>query len=229
MSTDNPKPAVIGFNKIKDHPDKEQIVERILAGDSVRVIEAWLKQKYPMNKNLQISFISLQSYRKNYLNLEGDVIKELQAQRQQLQVDRKYELQQDTIKQTHAYQAGLNNYVQSSLIDYNAEIMRLMNDIRDGIDKLKEMDQKKGSHLNHQAIAGYLDKYKAVIELHNKMIREQEKKQGAQLSEDYAILEQKLQILIDAVKDAFNQTNPDGLFVFMAIVKDKMRQAGLNL
>jgi hypothetical protein len=37
-----------------------------------------------------------------------------------------------------------------------------------------------------------------------------------------------MSILIDAVKDAFNQTNPDGLFVFLRLVKEKMQAAGIR-
>lgn len=217
-----------GFSKIQNHPDKDEIVEKLIAGVAVRKIDSWLKQKYPHNKKLHVSYMSLQSYRKNYLNIEGTVIKDLQQKRKDLQQAKRLEQQQEEVKSSVVYQQGLNSFVQDSLLDYNAEILKMMEEINDGIDNLKELNQQKSSHLNHQALASYLEKYKAVIEMHHKMVQAQEKKAGDQLEQDYEVLTKKIEVLTDAVKQAFNETNPEGLPVFLQIVKEKMNEAGLQ-
>jgi hypothetical protein len=223
---DNPKTT--GYSKIQTHPDKEEILQRLLGGDSVRNIESWLKQKYPYAKDKQISFMSLQSYRKTYLNLDNKVIKDLQKERKQLVIAKRQEDRLEMVQQTKAYQTGLANYVQDSLIDYNAEMLKMMQEIGDGIEQLKDINATKSSHLNHQAIATYLNQYKGIIEMHHKLIKDQEKRVGNKLESDYETLNKKMSILIDAVKDAFNQTNPDGLFVFLRLVKEKMQAAGIR-
>ena len=219
---------VTGFKKIQNHPDRDEIVEKLIAGDSVRAIEAWLKQKYPTNKKKWISYISLQSYRKNYLNIEAEALKDLQKKRREQQLVKREQQRQEAVSFMPAYQQGMANYVQDSLIDYNAEILNLLQEAREGMDHLKELNLDKGSHLNHQAIAAYMEKYKSVIEMHAKLVADQEKKAGDQIAEDYEQLNKKMEVLVEAVKEVFTETYPEGLSIFVAKVKEKMSEAGLT-
>lgn len=219
---------VTGYTKIISHPDKDELVEKLIAGVPVRQIEAWLRSKYAKNKKLQVSFVSLQSFRKNYLNIEAEALKELQKERRQLQVIKKQEQDQERVQKIQTYQAGLANYVQSSLIDYNAEMLGLIDECKDGIRHLKDLNINKGLHLNHVAIAAYIGRLQDVIQMHNKMVTDQEKRQGNKLEEDYEQLNKKMEILIEAVREAFSQTNPEGLFTFVQLVKTKMEAAGLT-
>lgn len=218
---------ITGYNKIIAHPDKDEIIEKLAAGVSVRQIEAWLKAKYPGNKRCRISFMSLQSFRKNYLKLENDVLKQIQEERRTLALQKKREIEFQNVQKTSGYKVGLANYVQDSLIDYNNEILNIIEDCKEGIKNLKELNEDKGSHLNHQAIATYITRLQDMVQLHRKFIAEQEKKAGDKLEEDYDTLNQKMEILIESVKDAFAQTNPEGLSVFIQLVKDRMTSAGL--
>jgi hypothetical protein len=219
---------VIGFDKIQHHPDKDEIITKLISGEPTRVIEAWLKAKYPNNRHNQVSYLSLQSFRKSHLKIDQAILKDLQKERKQQLIQRKYEQQQEMVQNTRAYQAGLANYVQDSLIDYNAEILQMMDHIREGIDNLRALNSSKSSHLNHQAISAYLEKYKSVIEMHHKMIEKQKKSEGDRLEENYEVLTKKMNILIEAVKETFNETNPEGLFVFISKIKDKMNEAGIH-
>jgi len=219
---------ITGYTKIITHPDKDEIVEKLIKGVSTRQVEAWLKSIYPTKKKLHVSFVSLQSFRKNYLKLEVEAIRVLQKEQKQLQVEKRHEQQQENVQKIQSYQVGLANYVQSSLLDYNAEILDLMNECKEGIRSLKDANAGKGSHLNHQAIAAYLGKLQDVVQMHNKMVESQEKKAANRTSESVEQLNKKMEILVEAVKEAFNQTNPEGLYLFVQIVKDRMNEAGLS-
>lgn len=220
---------ILGYDKIMNHPDKDEIVQRLIGGDSVRLIASWLKNKYPNSSRNQISYISLQSFRKNFLHMEADALKEIQKQRKDMQLQRRQDLQQEAVHKTAAYQVGLANYVQDSIIDYNQEILGLIEDCKDGIRGLKDMNTNKGSHLNHQAITAYIARLQGVVELHHKMVKDQEKKAGSRLADDYDTLSKKLEIIVSSVKEAFNQTNPEALPVFLQLVKEKMLEAGLQV
>ena len=211
-----------------NHPDKEEIVEKLIAGDSVRRIESWLKQKYPHNKKRQVSFVSLQKFRKEYLKLDKEVINDLQQQRKSLQIEKKKEQQVEAVHNMAAYKSGIASYVQDNLIDRNAEILDMMQAAKEGIEDLRRMNEDKEHHLNHQAIAGYLDRLKGIMEMHHKFTEAQKKDDSNKLEEDYEVLYKKMEIFTEAVKEAFNQTNPDGLPIFIQIVKDKMTDAGLQ-
>ena len=219
---------ITGFNKIQNHPNKDEIVEKLIAGESLRKIEAWLKQKYANNKKNQVSYISLQNYRKGYLNIASEALKDLQQRRRDQQLAKREEQRQEAVAFMPAYQQGMANYVQDSLIDYNQEILSLLQEAREGIDSLKELNSNKGSHLNHTAITGYLTTYKSIIEMHSKLVADQEKKAGDRLTEDAEALNKKMEILVEAVKEVFTETYPEGLTVFVEKVREKMVAAGLT-
>jgi hypothetical protein len=218
---------ITGYSKIMSHPDRDEIVEKLIGGDSVRVIEDWLKRKYPTNKSNQISFVSLQSYRKNFLKLENDAIKNLQKERKTLEITKRQEQDQEKVQKLQAYQVGLANYVQNNIIDYNAEILDLMNECKEGMRHLKALNESKGSHLNHIAISAYIARLQDVVQMHSKFISSQEKKDSNKIHEDYEQLNRKMEILVESVREAFNQTNPEGLYLFLDLVKNKLRDAGI--
>ena len=220
---------ITGYKKITSHPDKDEIVQRLIAGESTRSIAGWLKVKYPHGPKLQVSYMSLQQFRKSYLKIDDQALQDLQKHRRELQIVKRHEQELEAVQKTSVYQVGLANYVQSSIIDYNGEIVRLMEECKEGISQLKELNIKKGSHLNHQAIAAYLSKYQDVIQMHNKMIQEQEKKAGNRLSADYQDLQQKTNILVNCIKEVFNQTDPELMADFTRLLKQKMLDAGLTL
>ena len=66
--------------KILNHPDKEEIIKRLGEGESVRAVEKWLKKKYPANKKLWISTVSIQNFRKKNLMVVDDLkLKEIKT------------------------------------------------------------------------------------------------------------------------------------------------------
>lgn len=216
------------FRKVFSHPDKDEIITKLLSGESVRAIEAWLKKKYPYGKRNHVSYLTLQKFRSKYLKIEADVLKDLQRERQALRTRRHEDIRIEEIKATDSYQASLSNYVQESLIDYNGTIKDLLERCSRGIERLEALDEHKGSHLNHAAIAGYLTQIKGLVEMHHKMVEKQEKKAGDQVEKDYGVLKKQLEILKQVIREIFQETAPELQPIFIAKVKERMEQEGLN-
>lgn len=110
--------------KILRHPDKETIIEMLNNGESVRGIEDKLKKKYPNNKTLWLSSVTLQHFRKNNLQLEGKVLKDIQeagkAQQQQLEELDK----QKQLENSDAYNKKINE-IASTKLDVARKILQL--------------------------------------------------------------------------------------------------------
>ena len=101
--------------KVLNHPDKEEIITALTEGVSVRELEAKLKEKYANNKKLWLSSVTLQAFRKNYLKLDGKVLKDLQETgRVQKQVVEEQH-RQHQLEQSDAYNKKLNEIVDSKL------------------------------------------------------------------------------------------------------------------
>ena len=71
-------------SKILNHPDKEAILEKLLAGISPRKISEWLDEKYTSeeDKRYRITAKPIGDFRKKYLNLDREAVRILKQQRQ---------------------------------------------------------------------------------------------------------------------------------------------------
>jgi hypothetical protein len=67
-------------SKILNHPDKEEIIQRLLAGQSPNTIRIWLQNKYADDKTQHISVSSISDFRKNYLNLDREATRILKKE-----------------------------------------------------------------------------------------------------------------------------------------------------
>lgn len=112
------------MSKILNHPDKDEIIYKLSTGDSVRSMATWLKEKYPDNKKLWISSVSLQKFRKNKLQLEGKVLKDIQeGERVKNQMLTEQD-RQDKLEASNAYKKKINEIVDSKL-DVARRILQL--------------------------------------------------------------------------------------------------------
>ncbi len=68
--------------KILNHPDREEIIQKLLAGASPNIIREWLDKKYPDDRTMLITVSSINSFRKNYLNLDREAVRVLKKEQQ---------------------------------------------------------------------------------------------------------------------------------------------------
>jgi len=68
-------------SKVIRHPDKDELIKMLLNGDSVKQIEAWLKKKYPRSKRHHISYMTLQKFRAEQLNIKGDLLEDIKTKK----------------------------------------------------------------------------------------------------------------------------------------------------
>jgi cysteinyl-tRNA synthetase len=120
--------------KVLNHPDREDIISKLLEGDSVKSVEAWLKKKYPRTKRLHVSYMTLQKFRGENLNLKGNLLDDIKNKR--TEVDREA-LDAETklvIASSSAYQQKIDEIATSEL-----DVAR----------RLLEMDKVIGSRIEH--------------------------------------------------------------------------------
>jgi hypothetical protein len=113
-----------GKSKILVHPEKEFIIASLSSGMSVRDLEAKIKEKYRDNKRLWLSSVTIQSFRKKYLKLDGQVLKDIQETgRVQQQVEEEQH-RQHQLEQSDAYNKKLHEVVDTKL-DVAKKILQL--------------------------------------------------------------------------------------------------------
>ncbi|KKN39490.1 hypothetical protein LCGC14_0742950 [marine sediment metagenome] len=154
------------------HIDKEEIIEMLNSGESVRGIEAKLKKKYPNNKSMWLSSVTLQKFRKDNLQLEGRVLKDIQeagrSQKQQLEEKDR----QKSLEASGAYKKKLNEIVDSKL-DVARKILQLdavietrmeywFNAVASGEESASKGDKELRQFIDRQIVL--LGQYKKFVE-----------------------------------------------------------------
>ena len=107
----------MAFEKLLLHPDKNVIVKMLMRGDGVRAISKYLKEKYPNNKKMQLTTNTLQKFRTEKLNLEGEAleaVKEATKQSAEIKKEKKEDAQ---IKRIPAYKEKLKE-----VVDYHVDL-----------------------------------------------------------------------------------------------------------
>lgn len=113
------------MSKILRHPSKEEIIKKLLNGESVKEVEKWLKKKHPKSKRLQISYMTLQKFRKEHLHLEGEVLENIKQARSEKDIDTKALEARAIIAGSSSYQEKINE-IASNELDANRRLMELM-------------------------------------------------------------------------------------------------------
>jgi cysteinyl-tRNA synthetase len=102
-------------NKVLRHPEKEAIIAKLASGASVKEVERWLQKKHPKSKRLQISYMTLQKFRKEYLNIEGDMLEHIKSARSSA-IKQSEETEKNwLVHSSNAYQDKLNEIVSQEL------------------------------------------------------------------------------------------------------------------
>lgn len=112
-------------NKVFKHPEKEEIIKKLLNGESVKNLEAWLKKKHPKKRSLWISYATLQKFRKDHLHLEGDVLEDIKAARKEQDLTSKELEAKAIIASSSAYQQKIKEIVSNEL-DGNRKILEMI-------------------------------------------------------------------------------------------------------
>jgi len=115
------------LKKVSLHPNKEEIIEKLVNGESIREIVKWLDAKYgksPKLHHLKVSLPTLQAFRKEVLKLDGQVLKDLQEQRKKQDAELEAGVIKQAVTSTNAYRDRLNKIADKHL-DVATKIIQL--------------------------------------------------------------------------------------------------------
>lgn len=139
-------------DKIIAHPDKQEIIDRLLAGESVKAVADWLRIKYVNNRNRWVSYLTLQRYRQEHLNLKGEVLQEIKQTANQLTAERVRDQRSTAIRAMPEYEAA-KTQIAKEILDHGSLIL----DIHDKIwDRLNRMENLETNYKNDAVIVEYI-------------------------------------------------------------------------
>jgi len=111
------------FAVIINHPDRDQIVSRLVDGQSTRNIAEWLQNKYPDDPARVISQATLAVFRKEHLNIHGTILDDL---RSQIKQEERHEMTKSLVTTNKKYQEKIAEIVDNQ-IDWTTRLNQFLN------------------------------------------------------------------------------------------------------
>lgn len=150
-------------NKVFKHPEKEEIIKRLLNGESVKAMEAWLKKKHPKRRSLWISYATLQKFRKEHLHLDGEVLDNIKAAKKDQDVTSKELEARALIASSSAYQQKINE-IASNELDANRKILEMITLVSSRLEYYFNMLQSGGSIRDDKMFLEILNTQRSLVQ-----------------------------------------------------------------
>jgi hypothetical protein len=123
------KGAMTKFSKILSHPDKNFIVRSLTQGKGVRSLAKEIKELHPNNKKLHISVPTLQAFRRDKLNLEGQALEAVKQAAKEKAVAKEEKKEDTQLRKIPAFREAAEKAA-SLHVDIRQELQELLATIK---------------------------------------------------------------------------------------------------
>lgn len=211
-------------DKVSAHPDRDEIMERLLSGESVRGVAKWLKTKYPNTKRNWISYLTLQRYRQEHLKLQGEVLREVKEAGNVLTAERVNDQRELALKESKPYEAAKLSIANDVL---NREQMII--DLQDKVwQRIKMLENEDLNYKTETVLKDYISELRQLMSDYHRMLVDWQKleKKGNDSQVNVQVVmqqaeEQVSQVKI-AVKEILQEMQPELIPVFLDKLKERL-------
>lgn len=208
------------FTKILTHPDKIEITQMLLEGKGVRQVVKFLKEKYPNDKKMHISLPTIEYYRKEKLNMDGEAVNGIKEIQKMIQETEPYRNAETEIKQMPLYKQKLKEAVDQH-IDIRDSLNKMYVLIESRMEELFNRNNGKLSVNDDQNLQRYLQSWIAVIEKWAKYI-EKIADHTVETNVNITVIENQMAVIRDCIRETFNEVNPELAIKFFEKLEMKM-------
>lgn len=208
--------------KVLQHPDKEIIISKLIEGESLRDVEAWLKNKYPRKKRLHISYMTLQKFRQEHLNIEGEVLEDIKNKRNDKIREEAIAEQKMIVNSSNAYQDKINQVV-SNEIDVSKRLLEMDALITSRMEFYYNMLQEGGGVKEDKVFLEYVSMMKGLMQDWKKYIEGfADKKVDHNININVAF--DQVNVLKSVIYEVLEEIDPGLINVFINKLDTKMRE-----
>lgn len=208
--------------KVLNHPDKEELIKKLLDGNSVKEVEGWLVQKYPRTKRLHVSYMTLQKFRTEHLNLKGEVLEDIKNKRTEVDKAASEAEAKMIIANSSAYKQKINE-IASSELDVTRRLLELDALVSSRIEHYFNVLQQGGGIREDKIIVEYINTMRALMQDWKKYIEGVADKK-IEHNINVNVINDQAKILKECVLEILKQLNPELTYTFVNMVDTKMRQ-----
>ena len=207
-------------NKVLRHPDKEEIIKRLLNGDSLKEVERWLKKKHPRTKRLQISYMTIQKFRSEHLMLKGQVLEDIKNKRGDENREASGIEARRIIASSSAYEQKIQEIADSN-IDVTRRLLEMDKLINSRIEYYFNLLQEGGNVKHDKVFLEYIGTMKGIMQDWKKYI-EGVADTKIEHNINLNVINDQVGAVKEAVCEILEEIDPSLISVFVEKVSRKM-------
>jgi len=209
--------------KVLNHPDKEELIKKLLEGESVKGVESWLKDKYPRKKRMHISYMTLQKFRTEHLNLKGEVLDDIKNRRVEVSKEASEAEARMIVKNSSAYRQKIEE-IASGELDVTRRLLEMDSLVNSRIEYYYNVLQTGGTIKEDKIFLEYINTMKSLMQDWKKYI-EGVADHKIEHNININVINEQARILRESVMEILHQMDPDLIPVFMDALNRRMNSA----
>jgi hypothetical protein len=207
-------------NKVARHPDKEEIIKMLLNGESVKQVDAWLKKKYPKKRRLHISYMTLQKFRSEHLNIKGDLLEDIKSKKKSDDLISEENELKLAVSNSSEYQKKINEIV-SNEMDVQRKLLEMERLISSRMEFYYNTVAAGGNIKHDRVFLEYLNMMRSIMQDWKKYIEGfADKKIEHNLNVN--IVNDQIKIMKEVVIDVLKDMDPALILIFMERLNYRM-------
>jgi hypothetical protein len=212
------------IKKIYDHPDRDELISKLVMGFSAKDINEWLASKYTnvSESKFVISESSIKSFQTNYLDIYNIVQEDLAKTRSAISKSTEDELHY-TVNNSQAYKDLMVKSVSEEL-DIRQTVKRLCIAIETRLGQVFDEIQEDPRNINtkiDRLFLEYAETLGNILEKYYKFT-EAPADQVIQHNVTLQVVDQHISVFHDVIKDVLSQMDLETSLYFIEVFNDKM-------
>lgn len=212
------------IKKIYDHPDRDELISKLVMGFAPIDIHSWLAAKYTnvSESKFVISESSIKSFQSNYLDIYNIVQEDLEKTRSAISKSTEDELQY-AVNNSQAYKDLMVKSVSEEL-DIRQTVKRLCIAIETRLGQVFDEIQEDPRNINtkiDRLFLEYAETLGNILEKYYKFT-EAPTDQIVQHNVTLQVVDQHISVFHDVIKEVLSQMDLETSLYFMEVFNDKM-------
>jgi len=211
----------MSFKKILTHPNRSAIIRMLTQGQGVRAVAKAIKELHPKDNKLHVSVPTLQKFRKEKLNLEGealDAVKQAAKEKKEIKEAKKEDTQ---LKRIPAYKEKLQEAMDLH-VDIPQQLRELLVLVKARVEDLFDKSSNGELSVNEEAnLHKYFASWTTTIQQWAKYV-DKITENSIETNVNITIIEDQVSVIREAVREVLEDMDPEIALKFYDRLAAKM-------
>jgi hypothetical protein len=210
------------YEKILTHPSRSKIVRMLNKGVGVREVARRVKELYPNDKKLHVSYRTLQDFRADNLKLDNATISVIRQEEKKKSIEREEKIIQDNLRRVPAFKEAVTKAANIH-VDIRQELSELLTTVKSRVEDLFDRSAEGKLSVNEEAnLHKYFASWTMVIQQWAKYI-DKIADHTIETNVNITVIEDQMAVIREAIRETIEEEmNQEAAVKFMDKLTDKI-------